>query len=68
MNPTITSMGGRAVKLRLGEMRRRLPKYLVRSLELAVLLLERLDPGRVLRGDAGLDAVVDLGLLHPAPQ
>src|SRR5262249_28316334 len=55
-----------AVELRLGEIRRRLAQDLVRSLELTVLLLQPLDPLRVLGRGPGLMTVVDVGLLHPA--
>ena len=36
--------------------------------QLTILLLERLDPRRLLGGDTRLHAGIDLGLLHPGPQ
>ena len=63
-----------AVELRLGEIRRRLAQDLVRPAQLAVLLLERLHPSRVLARPDRLYPLLDIGALdllahrlHPYP-
>jgi hypothetical protein len=63
MNTAICVAGGRAPP----EESRRTPHNLIGSTQLANLLLEILDPLWLAHGHPGTHAIINLGLLDPAP-